>query len=643
MPPARRDLVLALALTAALLTGVLVAAPDPVSAVAALAPLALVASRRYPVVVIVVLSAAFVADTIAGGVLVAELQIPLAVMVFACLSLGLHAGSVARAAAGTAVAVGAGTLANQIAPGVEYPPLDDLVFFALVLGAPAVVGQLLRRRADLIAELDARAGALRAAREDAAAAATAEERARLAIGVHDALAHRVGEITLQAAGAQRVAGEEPGRALAALARIEAAARGALDDIRGVIGVLRAGDELAHGPAHVPEAVPAPWEGDPHPRAAVAHSPGRPVAGLRAVAERRGDVALAAAVFLALAIEVLSSSRQQGPALANVLGCAAIAAPLVLRRSRPLLSAAGVLAAASVQSLLLTPVELLVTPIALLIIPTYSVAAHLPLRPALAGLALCVLLTIPIGPAPPSVLIAALAFAAGRAVRDRAQRAAELREVNTELERTRDAHAARARAEERLRISRELHDAVAHRMTVIVLQAGAAQRVWGDDPAASRVAVEALTGVARETLSDLRATLRGAAPARVDQLEELVARMRPLGLDVSVTRDVDAVPADLDHPVYAVVQEALTNAARHAAPTTVAIAIRRDVDELLVTVTDAGPRPGAAPTVAPVQGTGTGLRGMAERIEAAGGTLRYGGEAHGFRVEARLPLEPALAV
>ena len=630
---------LALALTAALLTEVLVGAPDPVSAVAALAPLALVARRRYPVAVVAALSAAFVADAIAGGTLVAELQLPLAVMVFACLSLGLHAGSPARAAAGTAIAVGAGTLANQLAPGVDYPPLDDLVFFALILGAPAIVGQLLRRRAELIAELDARAGALRAAREDAAAAAIAEERARLAIGVHDALAQRVGEITLQAAGAQRVAGAEPDRALAALACIEAAARGALDDIRGVIGVLRAGDELARGPAHVPEAVPAPWEGGPRPRASGESRP----SGLRAAVERHGDAALSAAVFLALAIDVLISSRQQGPAVANVLGCAAIAAPLVLRRSRPLLSAAGVFAAASVQSLLLTPVEYLVTPIALLIIPTYSVAAHLSLRPALAGLALCVLLTIPIGPAPPSVLIAALAFAAGRAVRDRARRAAELSGINAELERARDAHAARARAEERLRIARELHDAVAHRMTVIVLQSGAAQRVWGHDPVAARVAVEALTDVARETLSDLRATLRGAAPARVDQLDELVARVRALGLDVSVTRDVDAVPADLDHPVYAVVQEALTNAARHAAPTTVDVAIRRDGDELLVIVVDAGPDPGAVPAAAPVQGTGTGLRGMAERVEAAGGTLRYGAEERGFRVEARLPLEPALVV
>ena len=588
MPPARRDLVLAFAFTAALLAEVLVVAADAVSAVAALAALALVVRRRHPVAVVGALSAALVADTVAGGTLVAELELQLAVMVFACLSLGLHARSAARAAAGTAIAVAAGTLANQIAPGVEYPPLDDLVFFALILGAPAIVGQLLRRRAELIAQLDARAGALRAAREDAAAAAIAEERARLAIGVHDALAHRVGEITLQAAGAQRVANEDPDRALAALARIETAARGALDDIRAVIGVLRAGDELARGAPRVPAAVPAPWQ---HRWAATAHGPGRQIVGLRVAAVRHGDVALAVAVFLALAIEVLVSSRREGPWAANVLGCAAIAAPLVLRRRRPLLSAAGVFAAASVQSLLLTPIELLVTPIALLIVPAYAVAAHLPLRPALAGLALCVLATIPLGPTPPSVLIAALAFAAGRAARDRTRRAAELREINAELERTRDAHAARARAEERLRISRELHDAVAHRMTVIVLQAGAAQRVWGPDPAAARVAVEALTDVARETLSDLRATLRGAGPARADQLDELVARVRPLGLDVWFTRDVDAVPADLDHPVYAVVQEALTNAARHAAPTSVDVVIRRDGDELLVTVTDAGRGPG----------------------------------------------------
>jgi signal transduction histidine kinase len=558
------------------------------------------------------------------------------VMVVACLSLGLHATSAARAALGTAIAVGAGTLANQLAPGSDYPPLDDLVFFAVILGAPAVVGQLLRRRAELVAELDARAGALRTAREDAAVAAVAEERARVAIGVHDALAQRVGEITLQAAGAQRVAAAEPGRALAALARIEAAARGALDDIRDVIGVLRAGDELALAPAHVPEPVPIAWEGGAGRRANDARQHGR----LSATLQRHGDTVLAVAVFLALAIEMLVSSRREGPWLANVLGCAAIAAPLVLRRRRPLASAAGVFAAMSLESLLLTPVELLVTPIALLIICPFSVAAHLAWRPALAGLALSVLLTIPIGPAPPSVLIGVLAFAAGRAARDRSRRATELREINAELERTRDAHAARARAEERLRISRELHDAVAHRMTVIVLQAGAAQRVWGHDAAAARVAVEALTAVARETLSDLRAALRGVAPEDAGRLDELVARVRMLGLDVTVTQEPGAVPAELDLPVYAMVQEALTNVARHAGPTSVDVVIRRDGDVLLVTVRDAGRREGAA-VAPPVAGTGTGLQGMAERVEAAGGTLRYGGDGPGFRIEARLPLEPAL--
>jgi signal transduction histidine kinase len=180
------------------------------------------------------------------------------------------------------------------------------------------------------------------------------------------------------------------------------------------------------------------------------------------------------------------------------------------------------------------------------------------------------------------------------------------------------------------------------MTVIVLQAGAARRVWGHDPAAARIAVAALTGVARETLSDLRSALRGVAPARVDQLDELVARVRPLGLDVTISREGDIVPSDLEHPVYAVVQEALTNAARHAAPTTVEIAIRIAAGELLVTVCDAGPHPGAHPTVAPVAGSGMGLQGMAERVEAAGGTLCYGGAGAGFRVEARLPLDPVAA-
>ena len=293
-----------------------------------------------------------------------------------------------------------------------------------------------------------------------------------------------------------------------------------------------------------------------------------------------------------------------------------------------------------MALLATSPELLVTPIALLLLPTYSVAAYLPRRAAFTGLAICVGGSLALGPAIGSVVVALLAFAAGRAVRDRAVRAAELHEVNERLERARGAQAARARGEERLRIARELHDAVAHAMTVVVLQAGAAQRVWGSDPAAARIAVDALTEVARETLAELRETLRGAAPARLDALEELVDRVRPLGLDVTLEREAGSLPPDTGHVVFAVIQEALTNAARHAAPTSVTVSLRRSADDVVVVVADAGRRPGAAPAARPL-GTGTGLRGMAERVAGAGGTLHYGGDGPGFRVEARLPVREAV--
>jgi signal transduction histidine kinase len=341
------------------------------------------------------------------------------------------------------------------------------------------------------------------------------------------------------------------------------------------------------------------------------------------------------VFAALTIEVLTSAKQEGSALLNILGCALIAAPLLFCRRAPLAAAAGVFTAAALHSLVLTPMSALVTSIALLIAPAYSVAAYLPRREALAGLAICIAGTLAIEPSPPAALIAVLAFAAGRAMRDRSERAAQLAALNAELERTRDAHAARARGEERLRIARELHDAVAHAMTVIVLQAGAAQRVWGSDPAAARVAVDALGGVARDTLAELRVSLRGAATVSDDALDELVERVRPVGVDVIVERD-----ADPDHVALMVIQEALTNAARHAAPTTVRVAIRTDGGDLVVEVADRGRTPGAAPP-AQVLGTGTGLRGMAERVEAAGGTLRYGGDGPGFIVEARMPLREAV--
>jgi len=630
----RRDALLAAGLAVLVQVELWLTEPRAGSAVAALAVLALAAARAHPEAALCSLVGALLVDTAAGGSL-SMLDSPLLAVIVGCLLAGRWTASAVRVAAVAAVAVVAMTTANQIAPEQTYSALDDLVFFALALGTPTLIGRMLRLRAGSIRELAARAEALRAVRAAEAAAAVAEERARLAIGVHDALAQRIGEIALQAAGAQRLAGREPARALAALARIEATARAALEDIRQVVGVLRRGDgllDVAGGTAQS-GALPAPWRHTARPPRCDAEAD-------PALPRTASDIAVAVAVFAAMTVETLTSSQLEGPVAANVVGMAAIAAPLAFRRRVPLVSAVATLGAATVQGLLLTEPTMLVTPIVVLLLPAYSVAAYLSLRPAIAGLLVCLAGTIAIE-APGPALVAALAWLAGRGVRERGRRVEELRGITRRLELSADAHAARARGEERLRIARELHDAVAHSMTVIVLQAEAAQRLWAEQPAVARSASAAVGEVARETLSALRSRLRLQESRRLEDLDGLVARMRTLGLDVTVTHRPGPVPAAIDHVAFSVLQEALTNVARHAAPTSVSVDVRRDADAIRIEVTDAGRASAGAPPAA-IPGTGTGLRGMSERVTACGGELRYGPAGSGFRVEARLPLEGAAA-
>ena len=152
--------------------------------------------------------------------------------------------------------------------------------------------------------------------------------------------------------------------------------------------------------------------------------------------------------------------------------------------------------------------------------------------------------------------------------------------------------------------------MAHRLTVIVLQAEAAQRVWESQPVAARGALTALAEVARGTLGELRVALEHGPT--VAGLDELLGRVRALGVEVTVTGAAEALDPDL----FTVLREALTNAVRHAAPTQAAVELRPDG----VVVTDCG-GPGSG-----VQGTGNGLRGLAERLSLRGvaycGTARW---------------------
>ncbi|MFC6931198.1 sensor histidine kinase [Actinomadura yumaensis] len=208
--------------------------------------------------------------------------------------------------------------------------------------------------------------------------------------------------------------------------------------------------------------------------------------------------------------------------------------------------------------------------------------------------------------------------------------------------------ARAVADERLRIARELHDMVAHSVGIIAIQAGAGGRVIDTQPGEARNALGAIEATSRETLSGLRrmlGMLRRAEPEGapldpapgLDDLDRLVAATLGAGVrvDLRVRGERRPLPAEIDLSAFRIVQEALTNVVRHAGTDGCRVTIGFGDDELRVEVVDdgRGPAPGSA---------GYGLVGMRERVGLLKGRLDAGPGPHGgFRVEARLPV-PAVA-
>ncbi|CAM5459508.1 histidine kinase OS=Streptomyces griseorubiginosus OX=67304 GN=liaS_1 PE=4 SV=1 [Streptomyces griseorubiginosus] len=208
----------------------------------------------------------------------------------------------------------------------------------------------------------------------------------------------------------------------------------------------------------------------------------------------------------------------------------------------------------------------------------------------------------------------------------------------EAERTREEAALRRAGEERLRIARELHDSLTHSISIVKLQAGVAvhlARKRGEEVPPALLAIQEAGG---EAMRELRATLevlRTDEPTGTPGLLVERARAAGLSVDLSVTGEECALPAPLDRAVYRIVQESLTNAARHAGPAEVRVELAYGKDHLTVRVDDDG----AADPDRPPR-PGHGLTGMRERVTALGGTLSAGPrDEGGFSVCARLPLEP----
>jgi signal transduction histidine kinase len=365
------------------------------------------------------------------------------------------------------------------------------------------------------------------------------------------------------------------------------------------------------------------------------------------------LAIAAAGLVAAAAwgpASLAGTTLAGPPWLRALLPLVTGAPLALRRRAPLLMWTAIWAGITLQYRItghpLQDLEFMVV----LVTASYSLGAHAPLRRAAAGLAISVVMIVASGGAllaffqlPGGVglglsLTATLAFwLAGVLVRARRQ-SASLAERNVELQR----QAARAAAAERIRIARELHDIVAHHLSVIVLQAAGA-RASGKS---AEAALEKIENSGRQALAETRRLLgvlrdtgeqSGLAPQPgIGELDALAGTVRAAGLPVNlvISGDHAALPATVDVSVYRIVQEALTNVLKHAGPACAEVTIGCAQDAVTIEITDDG-------TIEPgnhAPGGGHGLAGMRERAAMFGGELcagpRPGG---GFAVHARLPL------
>jgi signal transduction histidine kinase len=250
---------------------------------------------------------------------------------------------------------------------------------------------------------------------------------------------------------------------------------------------------------------------------------------------------------------------------------------------------------------------------------------------------------------PSLFFVA-AWLIGDYLRTRRAYVAQLEERAARLERERDQDRRLAADEERTRIARELHDVVAHDVSVIAIQAGAARAVQASKPEAAAQALGLIETTARETLIELNRLLgvlrggNGATPDRspqpgIGQLAGLVEQLRAAGLEVDARVEGEAgpLPPALDLSAYRILQEATTNVLKHARARRIDIRVRYSETMLALDIRDDG----AGDSRNVNSSSGHGLIGMRERVALFGGKFHAGrNRAGGFSVHARLPLKPA---
>jgi len=336
----------------------------------------------------------------------------------------------------------------------------------------------------------------------------------------------------------------------------------------------------------------------------------------------------------------------------------LAVPVVFRRTYPVQAFTVAAVAAALQVMLIA--RPLGTDLSILIL-LYTLAAYRPRRVSLPGLCVCLVgAFVAVARWVPAqtglvqkVLLAGVIFSGtalvawvlGDSMRYRRAYLTALEDRAARLERERDAQAQIATAAERARIARELHDVIAHNVSVMVVQADGASYALRTDPERAGQALAAISHTGRKALAEMRRLLgvlrsgderADLAPVPgLDQLRELVDQARQAGMSVSLSLDGPPrpLPEGAELAAYRVVQESLTNTRKHGGlAAAAAVSLRYEPDGLLLQVTDDGLGAAAAD-----DGPGHGLTGMRERIEMYGGTIQAGPlPGGGYQVTARLP-------
>jgi signal transduction histidine kinase len=226
--------------------------------------------------------------------------------------------------------------------------------------------------------------------------------------------------------------------------------------------------------------------------------------------------------------------------------------------------------------------------------------------------------------------------------------------NTErLEIEQELRVAAAAADERSYVARELHDVVAHSVSVMVIQAGAARLTAEAEPAVAREALAVVLAAGREALTDLRRIMgvvrrdeaQAGPPRGLDGLRSLVERVSASGLpaELAVEGDMTELPREIDLVAYRIVQEALTNAVKHAGPARARVLVSYRPDAVSLTITDTGSGSSASQPPPQWAASGQGLPGMRERVSRCGGTLHAGDlPGGGFEIRAEIPVPVARA-